>query len=353
MISLRPLTADDEKMLLVWRNHPEIVRLSATQKTVTTDEHHDWMHRTLRDPNRLVFIVLLDSQPVGIVRYDKNPENESIAEVGIYLMPEHTGHGIGSEALKKSILLTLQKWRQIQLIRAKVREDNSRSISFFKKLCFSENQKILHSKQQGLTCLEASIQTLLNHINSSFYSGLVREHGLSVKSLNWGSAESQAIRFKILSELCDLKSKSLLDIGCGTGDFFRWLNDRHIYVKYTGIDLSQDMIAIASKRFTEARFFVGDISSCELEESYDVIVESGIFTFSTQQIFFDTLQRAFEKCRIGVAFNALSSWSPQQDEGECYLDPAAVLDYCKSLTRRVTLRHDYHPRDFTIYLYKQ
>jgi len=311
------------------------------------------MLRTLKDENRLVYVIEHDASPVGIVRFDRTATDQSQAEVGIYLLPPYLHKGIGSFALQKAILMMLQRWPNLQRVKAKVRSDNTASIGFFKKFSFQTQKTPNQPPQEDLINLEASVEDLLKIINKSFYGRLVRSHQLSFKSLNWGSEESQNLRFRILSEFGNFSNAKLLDLGCGTGDFLKWLTEHQINVYYTGIDISEEMINVARNRFSAARFLVGDISSPELEESYDIIVESGIFTISTQHIFFDTLRRAFEKCTVGVAFNALSAWSPQKEEGECYLDPAVVLDFCKSLTRRVTLRHDYHPRDFTVYLYKQ
>jgi hypothetical protein len=53
-----------------------------------------------------------------------------------------------------------------------------------------------------------------------------------------------------------------------------------------------------------------------------------------------------------VAFNSLSAWATDQEAGEFYADPLRVVDFCRRITPRVVLRHDYHPRDFTVYLYK-
>ena len=54
-----------------------------------------------------------------------------------------------------------------------------------------------------------------------------------------------------------------------------------------------------------------------------------------------------------VAFNSLSSWANDKEKGEFYADPLEVLKFCKTLSPWVVLRHDYHSRDFTIFIYKE
>lgn len=36
-----------------------------------------------------------------------------------------------------------------------------------------------------------------------------------------------------------------------------------------------------------------------------------------------------------------------------YYSPEEIFGFCKDLTKRVALRHDYMPYEFTVYLYKQ
>ena len=72
-------------------------------------------------------------------------------------------------------------------------------------------------------------------------------------------------------------AESVLDIGCGTGELFKFLNPKIFYV---GIDLSPTAIEIAKKRYDEypnARFYCDDFRKWQgpLEE-YDCIAWGGI-----------------------------------------------------------------------------
>ena len=60
----------------------------------------------------------------------------------------------------------------------------------------------------------------------------------------------------------------------------------------------------------------------------------------------------YEASNYAVAFNSLSSYCMNKEEDEFYADPLDVFKFCLSLTPWVSLRHDYHHRDFTIYMYK-
>ncbi len=64
------------------------------------------------------------------------------------------------------------------------------------------------------------------------------------------------------------------------------------------------------------------------------------------------IEAMFNIARNAVAFNSLSAWAADKEDGEFYADPHEVLQFCRTVTPWVVLRHDYHSRDFTIYMYK-
>src|SRR5919109_3859483 len=90
--------------------------------------------------------------------------------------------------------------------------------------------------------------------NVRYYTDLIGKYGVDVRALDWGSRESQAVRFSVLAEVGQLHDASVLDVGCGLGDFFGWLKSAGIGVEYTGIDITPKMIEVARQRFPETRF---------------------------------------------------------------------------------------------------
>ncbi len=194
--------------------------------------------------------------------------------------------------------------------------------------------------------------------NIRFYTALVERYGLDVRSLNWGSRTSQELRFAVLARGGNLHGASLLDVGCGVGDLQAWLREQNIDVTYTGLDITPAMIDRARRRFPEGQFLVGSLVDPpdELAAQYDVVFASGIFYFrkhDCRAYMHDTVARMFSRCRYFAAFNSLSAWSNEQDPVEYYADPLETLNVCRALTPWVTLRHDYHSGDFSIFLYRE
>jgi len=72
---------------------------------------------------------------------------------------------------------------------------------------------------------------------------------------------------------------SILDIGCGTGNYTRLLKDRFPQAKIKAVDISAEMIEVAKEKFGdgEVEFIVADAESFNLEEEFDLISSNASF----------------------------------------------------------------------------
>jgi len=188
----------------------------------------------------------------------------------------------------------------------------------------------------------------------NYYDVLVKRHGHNHRACDYGRYESQIEKYRVLSEVMPLNGKSVLDVGCGFGDYVDYLNDKYINVRYTGVDISKVMVEEARRLHPEK-----DIRQLNILDKnpgkYDLVTANGIFYLLGDDAPVLTkilVERMYELANHAVAFNCLSSWAKDKEKGEYYADPLEVLDLCLSITQRIVLRHDYHPRDFAIYLYK-
>jgi len=163
------------------------------------------------------------------------------------------------------------------------------------------------------------------------------------------------LRFQVLSEIGISPGATFLDVCCGLGDFHAWQKRKGFELKYFGVDITPAMVEAAQKRFPDAKFQVTNLLE-DVKGNYDYVIASGIFYLrqkNPQQFLENTIKKLFEKCRVGVAFNSLSGWSRRQEAGEFYADPLRTVDFCRTLCPFVTLRHDYHPKDFSVYLRRE
>ena len=189
---------------------------------------------------------------------------------------------------------------------------------------------------------------------AQYYDELVAEHGDSPRSADYGDPRSQQAKFRVLTELDDLRGARLLDVGCGLAHFADHLDSLGLEVRYTGVDLSPAMIALAKERRPDLDVRVANILEEDLGE-FDVVMANGIFYLlgeDAEALMRRLVERMWAHAGRALAFNSLSAWGPDPEPGEFYADPAATLAWTRELTPYLALRHDYHTRDFTIYAYR-
>jgi ubiquinone/menaquinone biosynthesis C-methylase UbiE len=190
------------------------------------------------------------------------------------------------------------------------------------------------------------------------YGRLASTYGNDLRAVDWGSRKSQTRRFEILATVGNLTGASILDVGCGLGDLYPWLKRRVRPLRYVGIDVTPEMIRLAQSRFPNTDFRVGDAAALLRagRTRFDYVLASGIFSKQRErplQAMKNTIRSMYRLARKGIAFNSLSAMATGKERGEFHADPAATLAFCQTLTPWVALRHDYHPRDFTVFLYKR
>lgn len=190
---------------------------------------------------------------------------------------------------------------------------------------------------------------------ANYYQDLIRQYGHDPRSCDYGRAESQRIKFQVLSDVMLLSHCTILDVGCGFADFAPFLQKRFADVQYFGMDLCPEMVREARNSHPGLDLRVANIATESFDRTFDVVTANGIFyllgenAWPTMQ---NMVRRMFEIATKAVAFNSLSRWSSDQEPAEFYADPLQTVEFCRQLTPWVVLRHDYHPRDFTVYLYK-
>lgn len=184
------------------------------------------------------------------------------------------------------------------------------------------------------------------------YAPLLRRHGPTYRAVDWGSGEGQRVRFRVLCEVGDLAGASVLDVGCGVGHLRQYLVEAGIAALYRGIDIVPEMVEAARALHPGVEFEVADAADPAWPGEADYVLASGIFAFADRAILRATATVLFARARKAMAFNCLSGWRAAQAPGEFHADPAETLSWCRSLSPRAALRHDYHDGDFTVYVYR-
>lgn len=190
---------------------------------------------------------------------------------------------------------------------------------------------------------------------STYYDDLVERFGYGYQACDYGREESQLVKFRVLASAVDYSNRAVLDVGCGFADFARYLQTRFRNTHYTGLDLSPAMIECARRNNPTLDLRLKNVLDIT-DEQFDVVTANGIFYLLGREgrvMMRSMIEHMFNLSREVLAFNSLSSWCIDQESNEFYADPIETLTFCRSLSPLVVFRHDYHSRDFTIYLYRK
>ncbi|MCK1642849.1 class I SAM-dependent methyltransferase [Bradyrhizobium sp. 157] len=193
---------------------------------------------------------------------------------------------------------------------------------------------------------------------AAYYSSKLATFGATPQGVDWNSAGSHATRHRqFLRLIGGEREASVLDLGCGFGDFLRFLRAEGHRGAFVGYDVAPDMIAEANRLYgstPNCRWRVGS----EPTETADFAIASGIFNVKGDvplqtwvRYVHDTMNILARAGRLGFAFNVLSLSSDlDRRRGDLYYaDPGEMLTYCtRRYGRSVALLQDYGLYEFTM-----
>lgn len=190
----------------------------------------------------------------------------------------------------------------------------------------------------------------------SFFDTNLMLHGDRPEAVRW-TAPGQVRHYQAMLDIGDIAGKKVLDFGCGKGDLYQFLKDKGIPVDYTGVDINTKLISMAQKKHQDIDFRVFDIDKDVLDEDFDYIFLCGVFNLRVEgldEIIRDALKKLFARCRIGLAFNALSVHNPRKDYELNYTSPEELFVFAvKNLSPFVSIRHDRMQYDYVMFVYRE
>jgi SAM-dependent methyltransferase len=189
------------------------------------------------------------------------------------------------------------------------------------------------------------------------YVERLQRYGYDPRTLGW-AAGKQAERFAVLTSFTPMDTiDSVLDVGCGFGDLCGFLRQKGFRGRYVGIDFIPELIEIGRGRFADADLRVSDLSTFSSLDGFGLVVASGIFNARLHHQdnlahVKESLAMMFSLSTRVVAVDFLTSYVDFRREDLYYTAPEEVFSYAKTMTRRVSLRHDYMPFEFALGLFR-
>jgi SAM-dependent methyltransferase len=193
---------------------------------------------------------------------------------------------------------------------------------------------------------------------AAYYASKLAAHGSTPQGVDWNGVASHETRHQQFLRLLDGDmNASVIDLGCGFGDFLRFLRAAGHHGRFIGYDIAPTMIEKARELHGESDDRQWRIGA-EPAEIADFAIASGIFNVKGDVLsrlwtgyVHQTIDVLAHAGRRGFAFNVLSmSSDPDRRRPNLYYaDPAEMLTHCLSrYGRSVALMQDYGLYEFTM-----
>jgi len=179
-------------------------------------------------------------------------------------------------------------------------------------------------------------------------------HGYHPHALYWSNQDIQHLRFEMLANIGIKAGESVLDVGCGFGDFSDFLAKRGTPVAFTGIDLCEELLEEGRKRYADITLVNGDLFDFNPPaKSFDYVTLSGALNRDLDDdgaYARKVIQRMFNACRKGIAFNLLDArheWTAGRWDLQSF-DPDEIGKFVSGFCRKVDIIDGYLDNDFTV-----
>jgi SAM-dependent methyltransferase len=205
----------------------------------------------------------------------------------------------------------------------------------------------------------------------SHYESCLEQYGDTHKGVDWPKEEDVNTRYRVMLEVIKKgidQECSLLDLGCGTSHLYEYLlrenTQRELELPkiiYSGLDLSEKFIAVASQKFPENTYYCLDLLDTTVSlPTFDYVIMNGVFTekrelsFEEMLLYFQAMiRKVFAHTNRGMAFNVMSKQVDWERDDLFHL-PLDTLAWflTKELTRNFVIRNDYGLYEYTVYVYR-
>lgn len=156
------------------------------------------------------------------------------------------------------------------------------------------------------------------------------------------------------------KNFTVCDFGAGTCDLHGYLIKNGIEHQYTGIEIVPEMRDAAMIKYPKIRVVGSNFLNEHFSEQFDVILASGTFNFRKEippqlweEYVFTVVSKMFKLSKVGVAYNALTSYSDFRDEKLYYMSPETAISHAQSkLSRFCCLSTLWPLYEFTLTVFK-
>lgn len=205
-----------------------------------------------------------------------------------------------------------------------------------------------------------------------YYKRLARKFPLDTRSDGYSHPVSQIVRYDAYMTHLRLDESTVLDVGCGTGEFLRYMTNKGIYpFRYVGIDLISEKIKAANhickktgfleyfkKHHVKVEFRPGTID--DIKGKFHFAIACSIFDVkqtdvpTTFKLACDTMAKMWNVATEAIGVDFFSPYATDIQNFSAPIPPEWVLTWAKlNLSERVLLDFSYAPHSYMIIVVKK
>lgn len=144
LINFTDLSNDEKKIILEWRNNPNIKKWMYTQDDITLESHLNFIDSLNNSKDKLYFLVKKEDENIGVIYFTQIEPNESL-HIGIYSNPHLKGYG---KILLETIIYFSFEILKVEKIFSEVYFENERAYILYKRYNFIEiGKKSLNNRK--------------------------------------------------------------------------------------------------------------------------------------------------------------------------------------------------------------
>jgi len=152
LINFTDLTLEEKKMILEWRNHPEIRKWMYNQNEIKLKEHLKFIESLKGRQDKLYFLVKKDDKKIGVVDFYDIDTKKKECESGLYTNPFKKISGRGKLLIEVWIKYAFNVLK-LNKLKLEVFEENEKARNLYKKYKFQEvGKKMINDKK--VICME-------------------------------------------------------------------------------------------------------------------------------------------------------------------------------------------------------
>lgn len=193
---------------------------------------------------------------------------------------------------------------------------------------------------------------------AAYYDAALAQHGPTARGVDWKDGASHHLRHgQFLRLVADDPEASVLDLGCGYGDFLAVLRAAGHRGRYVGVDLAPGMIEAARALHGEGPDRAWHLGATP-PAPCDFAIASGILNVrrgadaQAWAKYVEGILATLARCgRRGFGFNmlSLSSDAERRRADLHYASPAGMMQLClERFGRHVAVLQDYGLWEFTV-----